>query len=239
MWDSFLISAAKYPFWAVLSPIACSCLIALIFANKQAQKFFFIAGVLTALVIATILHLRWDSFSIHFLTNEVESLKKSKVLFLGDSITLEGTRPRGFITKLESLLALDAHVVCQKGATTEEIIELFNSQMLDLIPDTVVVQAGINDLFGGFTIDQTINAQQKLLSAISNRFPDSRILFLPIHPILYQENILEIPQVMNSFWTRETNFEKKFLTADGVHLNAKGHTLLAKAIVNQIFSVNS
>ncbi len=198
------------------------------------RKFFYLAGVLSAFITATFLHLRWDSFSIHIIPNKGGTLKESKVLFLGDSITCEGARPRGFITKLESVLAIDPHIVCQKGATAKEILELFNLQSLDRIPDTIVVQAGINDLLGGSTADQIIDAQQKLLSAISNRFPDSRVFFLPIHPILYQESRLEIPVDIKSFWTRESNFAEKFLTTDGVHLNAKGHTLLAVNIIKLI-----
>lgn len=206
-------------------------MIGLIPVNIGVRKFFYLSGIISAFIIATFLHLRWDSFSIHIIPNEVESLRERKVLFLGDSITCEGTRPRGFITKLESVLSIDAQVVCQKGATAEEIIKLFNSESINPIPDTVVVQAGINDLLGGSTATQTIDAQQKLLSAISNRFPDSRVFFLPIHPIFYRDNSLEIPEVINSFWSQESNFAEKFLTADGVHLNAKGHTLLAENII--------
>ena len=231
MWDTLLISAAKYPFWAVLSPIACSSLIGLICVNIVMRKLFYFSGIISAFIIATFLHLRWDSFSIHLIPNKEGSLKESKLLFLGDSITCEGARPRGFITKLESVLAIDHHIVCQKGATAKEMLELFNLQSLDRIPDTVVVQAGINDLLGGSTADQIIDAQEKLLSAISKRFPDSRVFFLPIHPILYQDNRLEIPVDIKSFWPRESNFAENFLTADGVHLNAKGHTLLAANII--------
>ena len=239
MWDSFLISAAKYPFCAAFLPITCSYLIGFRLNNKMTQRLFYFTGVLSALITATFLHLRWDSFNIHLIPNDVESLRESKVLFLGDSITCEGARPRGFITKLESVLAIDAQIVCQKGATTEEIIKLFNSESIDPIPDTVVVQAGINDLLGGFTAAQIIDAQEKLHSTISNRFPDSRVFFLPIHPIIHQDIRLDVPEVINSFWTQESNFAENFLIADGIHLNAKGHTLLAKAILNQIIPVNS
>jgi hypothetical protein len=231
MWDSLLIFTSKHPFSAVLLPIVCCYLIGFRLDKKMAQRFFYFIGVLSALITATFLHLRWDSFSIHIIPNKGGNLKESKVLFLGDSITCEGARPRGFITKLDSVLAIDAQIVCQKGATAEEIIKLFNSELINLTPDTVVVQAGINDLLGGSTADQTIDAQQKLLSAISKRFPDSKVFFLPIHPILYQDNRLEIPVDIKSFWTRESNFAEKFLTADGVHLNAKGHTLLAENII--------
>lgn len=231
MWDSLLIFTSKHPFSAMLLPIACSSLIGLISVNIMVRKFFYLSGIISAFIIATFLHLRWDSFSIHMIPNKGGSLKESKVLFLGDSITCEGVRPRGFITKLESVLAIDNQIVCQNGATIKEILELFNLQSLDRIPDTIVVQVGINDLLSGSTAAQTVDAQQKLLSVISNRFPDSRILFLPIHPIIYQDNRLEIPEVINSFWNRENNFAQKFLATDGIHLNAKGHTLLAANII--------
>ena len=178
MWDSFLISVSKHPFGTVFFSITCSSLVGYMFANKQFRKFFFLAGLLSSLISTTFLHLKWDSFSIHLFSNEVESLKDTKILFLGDSITCEGTRPRGFITKLESVLSIDAQVVCQKGATAREILYLFNSESINPIPETVVVQAGINDLLGGSTTAQTIDAQEKLLSAIYKRFPDSRVFFL-------------------------------------------------------------
>ncbi|MEC8043935.1 MAG: hypothetical protein VX130_05000, partial [Verrucomicrobiota bacterium] len=92
------------------------------FTDKNTQKFFYLVGVLSSLIISIFLHLRWDSFRIHFLSNGVENLRERKILFIGDSITCEGSRPRGFITKLDSILALDAQIVCQKGATAQEII---------------------------------------------------------------------------------------------------------------------
>ena len=96
-----------------------------------------------------------------------------------------------------------------KREPLQKKFKLFNSESIDQIPDTIVVQAGINDLLGGSTATQTIDAQQKLLSAISNRFPDSRVFFLPIHPILYEDNRLEITVDIKSFWTRESNFAEK------------------------------
>ena len=96
-------------------------MIGLISVNIGVRKFFYFSGIISAFIIATFLHLRWDSFSIHITPNEVESLQDTKILFLGDSITCEGARPRGFITKLESVSSIDAQVVCQKGATAEEV----------------------------------------------------------------------------------------------------------------------
>ena len=180
MWDSFLIFISKHPFWTVILPIVCFSLIGFVLDKKMARKFFYLAGVLSAFITATFLHLRWDSFSIHIIPNKGGSLKESKVLFLGDSITCEGARHRGFITKIESVLAIDAQILCQKGATVREILHLFNSKSINPIPDIIVVQAGINDLLGGSTAAQTIDVQEKLISAISKRFPDSRVFFLPI-----------------------------------------------------------
>ncbi len=233
MWDSLLISSAKYPFWVVLLPIVCVSLFGLIFDKivPVPRKFFYFAGILTSLITAIVIHLRWDSFSIHFIPKEVKCLKANKVLCLGDSITCEGTRPRGFITKLESISNIDVQIVCQKGASIKQIIELFDSQFIKSVPDLVLVQGGINDLLSGLTTLQIEEAQNDLVNTVSKRFPNSKILFIPIHPVFYKDNSLDIPKDLKSFWTLEANFADKFLTGDGIHLNAKGHTLLVANIL--------
>ena len=72
--------------------------------------------------IGSVLHLRWDSYSIHFYKIDAENSEGNKILFIGDSITAEGNRPRGFITKLESLLQVETETICAKGATSVQII---------------------------------------------------------------------------------------------------------------------
>ncbi len=92
--------------------------------------------------IGSVLHLRWDSYSIHFYKIDAENSEGNKILFIGDSITAEGNRPRGFITKLESLLQVETETICAKGATSVQIISLVESNTLNFRPDYIIAQSG-------------------------------------------------------------------------------------------------
>ena len=195
--------------------------------------------------IGSVLHFRWDSFSIHFW--EIQDQRASineKILFVGDSITCEGSRPRGFITKIQAILPVDVRTLCHKGATSDEIGDLVDLYKVDFNPAMVFAQSGINDLLKGKTHKQISESQQYLFSKISNKFPNSRVVFLPIHPLKIENNIIatisaHLPTNFKPWWEDKGSFARDFLLDDGVHLSAKGHSLLAKAITNNIISKNS
>ena len=48
-----------------------------------------------------------------------------------------------------------------------------------------------------------------------------------------------LPTNFKPWWEDTGSFARDFLLDDGVHLSAKGHSLLAKAITNNIISKNS
>ena len=230
MWDTFLISFSKHPFFTSIIPIVTTWLITFWVDKKYLSRILLIFGLFISILVSSFLHLRWDSFRIHLLPKD-EKIKHTNVFFLGDSITCEGIRPRGFITKLHSVLPFKPIVICKKGASTQEIIEELNLSKINLEPDLIVVQAGINDLLNGASITKTKKSQEKLLSILNIRFPTSKVVFVPIHPITKNRKSISIPFDIKSFWTKETNFQKRFLTSDGIHLNARGHTLLAVNII--------
>jgi len=191
------------------------------------------------------LHLRWDSFYIHFTENPKNSFsEKTHVLFVGDSITCEGSRPRGFITKIRSVLSIEHQVVCQKGATSNEIVSLVEKAYLPVDPTFIIAQSGINDLLNGGSEEQVFRSQEMLFEKLSTKFPRSKLLFLPIHPLKLENGvILEFPSLspanFPSWWEDSPSFVQDSLLADGVHLSARGHSLLAKVIFHKIFSENS
>ena len=118
------------------------------------------------------LHFRWDSFSIHFSDLPKDpSPDKLSVLFVGDSITCEGARPRGFITKIRSVLPIEHLVVCQKGATSVEILDLVEQTASRLDPAFIIAQSGINDFLNGSTQDQVFRSQEKLSEKLATKFP--------------------------------------------------------------------
>ena len=244
MWDSFLIFIALHPFLFSLLPISLGCLILLI------KKAFVVRAVgcvslSIGLLLGGILLFRWDSFTIHFSELPiVTNYFRTRVLFVGDSITCEGSRPRGFITKIRSVLPIEHQVVCQKGATSIEIIGLLEQASIPLDPTFIIAQSGINDLLNGGSEDQVCTSQEMLLEKLATKFPQSKVYFLPIHPLkLGNGTISEFPYLapanFPAWWEDQSSFAQDSLEADGVHLSANEHSHLAKAIVHKIFSENS
>lgn len=191
-------------------------------------------------VISSILHFRWDSFAIHLNNINNRGFEKNKILFVGDSITAEGTRPRGFITKLESLLKTETKVICAKGATTMQITSQFESNTHDFKPSHVIVQSGINDLINGLSEQELANYQFSLVERIRTTFPTAIVLFIPPHPFFFKRqhfihsNHLALNVNSHSWWDDANTFAENYLINDGIHLNAQGHTLLARKIAQKL-----
>ena len=186
------------------------------------------------------LHFRWDSFSIHFSDLPNDSFpEKLNVLFVGDSITCEGFRPRGFITKIRSVLPIEHQIVCQKGATSVEIVDLVEQTASRFDPAFIIAQSGINDLLNGNTQDQVFRSQEKLSEKLATKFPLAKVFFLPIHPLkLANETISEFPSPVPAnfpaWWKDQSSFAQDSLVADGIHLSADGHSHLALALLKEI-----
>jgi hypothetical protein len=244
MWDSFLILLGLHPILATLLPATMGCLLTLIKGKRLLRMFGYLCLFL-GISLGGTLHFRWDSFSIHFSgTPKTSNVRELKVLFVGDSITSEGTRPRGFITKIESFLPIEHQVVCQKGATSIEIVDLLEQTSVELDPVFIIAQSGINDFLNGSTQDKVFRSQEILLEKLVTKFPRSEVYFLPIHPLkLPNRSISEFPSLtpanFPAWWEDPTYFVQNSLLADGVHLSANGHSHLAKAIVHHLLTRNS
>ena len=244
MWDSFLILLGLHPILATLLPLSLGCLLLLLKKGSLLRVFACITLCL-GISLGSTLHFRWDSFSIHFSDTPNDSFpEKLSILFVGDSITCEGSRPRGFITKIQSVLPIEHQVVCQKGATSIEIVGLLEKASLPLDPAFIIAQSGINDFLNGGSEDQVFRSQEMLFEKLADKFPRSKIYFLPIHPLkLANGTISEFPSLaplnFPVWWEDSPSFAKDSLLADGVHLSAHGHSHLAKVIVHKIFSENS
>jgi len=244
MWDSFLVLLGLHPILATLLPICLGY--SLLFPKKRRLlRVFGCVSLFFGILLGATLHFRWDSFSIHFSDLPNNSFpEKLSVLFVGDSITCEGARPRGFITKIRSVLPIEHQVVCQKGATSVEIVDLVEQTASRFDPAFIIAQSGINDFLNGSTQDQVFRSQEKLSEKLATKFPRSKVYFLPIHPLkLANGNISEFPHHtpvnFPAWWKEPSSFAKDSLVADGVHLSARGHSHLAKVIVHQIFFENS
>jgi hypothetical protein len=240
MWDPFLVFIACHPFLSCTLPLIIASY--LTFSKKfPLSRSIGIIGIAGTLIIFYVLNFRWDSFSIHLLRlDNNRTFTRKEIMFVGDSITCEGTRPRGYITKLVSLFNLNVSVICKKGATSEEILKrLRKDQKED--PKLIIAQSGINDLLSGSTISETQNSQNALYKKIKSIFPHAKIWFLPIHPILIEgkefAGLAVPPGTECVSWQPDYHqFSDRFLTDDGIHLNAKGHSKLASLLAYNLSS---
>ena len=243
MWDSTLILIAENPFISSLIPII-SGIAFLVFKKDIIFRTTGLLALIIGILVGGFLHYRWDSFSIHF--SDLHSVSKSKkidILFVGGSITCEGARPRGFITKIRSFLPCNFQIICQKGATSSEIIKLLETSPLKIEPSVIVAQSGINDLLNGSKKDQIFKSQSLLFAKLSKMFPFAEIIFCPIHPLKIKDgSISSLPtHPPSNFrpWKEDSSrFVEHSLMNDGIHLNATGHTFLAKALCKNIISKN-
>ena len=244
MWDSFLILLGLHPNLATLLPISLGCIL-LFLKKRHLLRVFGCVSLCLGILLGATLHFRWDSFSIHFADTPNNSFpEKLSFLFVGDSITCEGSRPRGFITKIRSVIPIEYQVVCQKGATSIEIIRLLENASLPLDPAFIIAQSGINDSLNGSTQDQVFRSQEMLSEKLATKFPRSKLYFLPIHPLKLESGFIsEFPSLapanFPAWWKDPSSFTQDSLVVDGVHLSADGHSHLAKAILHIIFSENS
>jgi hypothetical protein len=241
MWDSLLILIGLHPILATLLPLSLGSLLLLL----KGRHLPLVCGcimVLLSISLGGTLHFRWDSFSIHFSKLPNDSFpEKLSVLFVGDSITCEGSRPRGFISKIRSVLPIEHQIVCQKGATSIEIVDLLEQTSVEHDPAFIIAQSGINDLLSCGSEDQVFRWQEMLLEKLSAKFPHSKVYFMPIHPLkLSNVNISKLPSHgpanFPAWWTDYSSFAQDFLLADGVHLNAHGHTKMALALISEILN---
>lgn len=104
--------------------------------------------------------------------------KKTKVIFLGDSITQQGAElDIGFISLLKNYLSQSDFELIGKGISGNKISDLlvrYKKDVLDLNPDIVFIYIGINDVwhkydFGtGSDIDIYEKGLRKIISDISS-----------------------------------------------------------------------
>ena len=166
-----------------------------------------------------------------------------KILFVGDSITHEGARPRGFITKLRSIQDIDYEVLAERGASSQTISSMVDNYSPALAPQLIIAQSGINDLLEDRTEQETMELQVSLINRIKNRYPNTPVWFLPIHPIHHNNKILEPRRIasaqhsLEKWWGDPLIFTKNYLLEDGIHLNARGHTQLARMIAEKLTKI--
>jgi lysophospholipase L1-like esterase len=232
---------AIHPFSFTLLPILLGFGIAWT-GKARTLRIFATLLFLLGTTLLFLFHFRWDSYSIHFEMMGVSPSSNDKILFVGDSITHEGARPRGFISKLRSIQDIDCEVLAERGASSQKISSMIDNYSSALAPQLIIAQSGINDLLEDRTEQETMELQISLINRIKNRYPNTPVWFLPIHPIHHNNKILE-PRIasaqhsLEKWWGDPLIFTKDYLLKDGIHLNARGHTQLARMIAEKLTKI--
>ena len=239
MWDQVIIFVGMRPHLITCTPIALALVIRLARPRKSVCRLITISGILASLLVAIFLHLRWDSFAIHWKSLPTLEPRNGKLLFVGDSITKEGTRPKGFITKIRAHTGFDAQILALPGGSTQEILHMLAKTPKEEAPITIILQAGVNDRLERTPFKETMENWSQLQTRLRERHPDSLLVTLPVHPVRVPASSLpseashpaKLPSSLSPWWENDETFLREDLVADGIHLNSKGHTALATALI--------
>jgi lysophospholipase L1-like esterase len=110
--------------------------------------------------------------------------QKKRIIFFGDSITLGGVQPNGFITKLSELLTEKKigsnYELVGAGISGDKVYDLYLRMEQDVLakkPDAVVIWVGVNDVWHKRTSGTGTDADkfEKFYNAIIKRLKDNNI----------------------------------------------------------------
>ena len=128
------------------------------------------------------------SFTAHF--------KRTKVVFFGDSITQAGAGPKGYITKLDSIIKQqglgDNYELVGAGISGNKVYDLYlriETDVLEKNPDVVVIYVGINDVWHKATSGTGTDPDkyEKFYRAIIKKCTDKNIKVIVCTPSVIGE----------------------------------------------------
>jgi len=110
--------------------------------------------------------------------------KRSKVIFFGDSITQQGVRPGGYVTRIDSMCKLenksDQYEFIGAGVGGDKTYDLYlrmDSDVLMKNPDIVLIYIGVNDVWHKATSGTGTDADkfERFYNAIIKKLKDRNI----------------------------------------------------------------
>lgn len=165
------------------------------------------------------------------------------VVFLGDSITdLCDLR-----TYYPGLNAVNRGI---SGDTTGGILDRLEQSVLDLAPDVVVLQGGINDLFMGYDEDEVVENFQAMIRAVRAALPEAGVVVQSLYPVaesrdgpvngavrrvnarlktLAEDNGCRYADVYSALVTEDGTLKNGYAD-DGLHPNDAGYRVVAPVV---------
>ncbi len=123
-------------------------------------------------------------------------VKKTKVIFFGDSITELGVRPGGYVTRVDSLYKLeknqDQFEIIGSGIGGNKIYDLYlrlEDDVLSKNPDVVVIYIGVNDVWHKLSKGTGTDPDkfERFYSAILKKFKERNIKVVLCTPAVIGE----------------------------------------------------
>lgn len=166
------------------------------------------------------------------------------VMFLGDSLT-EDWDPTIWKTRFEPFGAVNLGV---SGAGTAQVLWRIERGYLDkYAPRLVVLMIGINNVWPGYSADDTACGIEAIVAAIRQKWPQAKVLLLGVLPIFDKaDNVRDWIKAVNAriaklngvhfldlgdkFTEADGSLRAGFYSVDGVHLQPPAYKLLADII---------
>ncbi len=213
--------------------------------RKQSSQTTIIGGVITIFIVL---------FSLIVMMPKSSTSNMKKIVLIGDSITesWKGYSPE-FFTENPYLINKGVG-----GETTPQILDRFNSDVVSLEPEFVIILAGINDIAqntGYISVSETF-ANIVSMVEIANSHNISPILcsVLPASKIVWKPEIksadlvielneklkkhcIENNMVYVDYFSSMVGEKKELrsdLTYDGVHPDKKGYLIMEKILLETI-----
>jgi lysophospholipase L1-like esterase len=126
----------------------------------------------------------------------VTPVKKTKVLFFGDSITQAAVQPGGYITKMDSLIKKaglgDQYELIGAGISGNKVYDLYlrlEEDVLAKSPDVVLIYIGVNDVWHKSSSGTGTDADkfEKFYRAIIKKLQDKNIKVILCTPAVIGE----------------------------------------------------
>ncbi|MCH5190767.1 MAG: hypothetical protein J1F23_01240 [Oscillospiraceae bacterium] len=189
--------------------------------------------------------------------NETKALPDQTVLF-GDSITEIFNWYELFydFSKASGQAVYNRGI---SGDTTNRLLERLYDNALNITPKNLVILIGTNDLGNGAPIEYPLGNIEKLIMEINKTCPNTNIILEAVYPVNKKMNTTALGMVgrRSNETIKELNFELKKIADkyrciwldltdkladskgnlnslycyDGLHLNAKGFTVVAENII--------
>ena len=242
-------TCSEFPYICTSTVVIISLYLIYLGRNRRKTIKYFINIISFSVMITfiAILHLRWDSYSkFEILRMVSERIPPKSIHFIGDSHTAHSLLPMGFVFKIRSVLP-NTKITQESysGYTISEISDTINKTKAKRKHSSItVIFPGTNDSLQNIAISKSIQGMKEILNMESQR--STQLFVITPHSVdmpEFEENCSSLSRSLKSIskshnckiidWYENSDGIDIHLN-DKIHLNATGHTALAKLFIQAL-----